>query len=220
MDDFGFNRKRQTTSPSLSDIARSPALGPHSRTSTPTRRPKGKQSVGFWDAESSPAPPSVGDDMELLPPPVRRDMPGEEGADMTKDREDEEVDEEEDADESQLPQAGSLEDKAAVAALLETFTPEQQNRYETFRRAALGKGAVKKIIQGFLGQSVPNTGDVIIAGCGKLFVGEMTERAREVMTEWGDTGPIRPDHLREAFRRYKEDTGTMKSSVFKKRRFS
>lgn len=27
--------------------------------------------------------------------------------------------------------------------------------------------------------------------------------AREVMEEWGDAGAIRPEHLREAHRRYK-----------------
>lgn len=66
---------------------------------------------------------------------------------------------------------------------------------------------------------------IVVAGFSKVYVGEIIEKggykpnqpyhcalfllihlyiiAREVMEEWGDAGAIRPEHLREAHRRYK-----------------
>jgi transcription initiation factor TFIID subunit 11 len=46
-----------------------------------------------------------------------------------------------------------------------------------------------------------------VSGVAKVFVGEMVESALEVMDECGDTGPITPAHLREAFRRYQKKAG-------------
>lgn len=48
---------------------------------------------------------------------------------------------------------------------------------------------------------------IVVSGCAKLFVGEMVEKALEIMSEWSDAGPIRPEHLREAYRRYKNERG-------------
>jgi transcription initiation factor TFIID subunit 11 len=47
----------------------------------------------------------------------------------------------------------------------------------------------------------------VVSGVGKVFVGEMVESALDIMDERGDTGPIQPEHLREAFRRYQLRTG-------------
>lgn len=54
----------------------------------------------------------------------------------------------------------------------------------------------------------------VVAGFSKVYVGEIVEMAREVMEEWGQTGAIRPDHIREAHRRYKQ---TSSSSVIGKK---
>jgi hypothetical protein len=40
---------------------------------------------------------------------------------------------------------------------------------------------------------------------GKIFIGEITERARKIQLEKGVTGPIQPEHLLEAHRLYKEE---------------
>lgn len=81
-----------------------------------------------------------------------------------------------------------------------------------------------------LSQSVPPSVITTINGYTKVFIGQLIERARDVQTEWmasathlpsgeaipatasvsertleRDRGPLLPDHLREALRRYKKE---------------
>lgn len=74
----------------------------------------------------------------------------------------------------------------------------------------------------------------VVAGFSKVYVGEIIEKgkklkvffflcmqhndiknkkkiARDIMEEWGHDGSIRPEHLREAHRRYKKDQITTTS---------
>ncbi|KAI9099838.1 hTAFII28-like protein conserved region-domain-containing protein [Phlyctochytrium arcticum] len=110
-------------------------------------------------------------------------------------------------------------DAEVERALLATFTPEQQQRYEVFRRAHFQKGAMKKVLQTVLGQNVTESSAIVVAGAAKLFVGEMTEKAREIMEERKESGPIRPEHLREAYRRHKHEPSAFKPPKFRERRF-
>uniref|UniRef100_K3W7R8 TAFII28-like protein domain-containing protein n=1 Tax=Globisporangium ultimum (strain ATCC 200006 / CBS 805.95 / DAOM BR144) TaxID=431595 RepID=K3W7R8_GLOUD len=50
--------------------------------------------------------------------------------------------------------------------------------------------------------SVNNVMAIVMAGMTKVFVGELTAEARRIMDKHGETGPIRPRHLREAHRKY------------------
>ena len=56
----------------------------------------------------------------------------------------------------------------------------------------------------------------MISGVGKIFVGEIVETALDVMAERGEVGPIGPEHLREAFRRYQKRTGKVKNRLYQK----
>ncbi|KAJ3092367.1 hypothetical protein HK102_008156 [Quaeritorhiza haematococci] len=100
------------------------------------------------------------------------------------------------------------QNREAMKALLDTFTEEEMSRYETYRRSHLPKNAVKKLVQSLMGQPVPQNIGIIVGGVGKLFVGQMVEKAREVMEDWGDEGAIQPVHLREAYRRYRNESKT------------
>ncbi|KAI8909756.1 taf11 protein [Gorgonomyces haynaldii] len=111
------------------------------------------------------------------------------------------------------------EDRQAIKALLDTFDEEQLQRYEAYRRAHLPKAQIKKMVSNYIGQSIPQSVAIIVAGVGKVFVGELTEMALSVMEERGDKGPIRPVHLREAFRRYRQSRDRIPNRGFKKRLF-
>lgn len=88
-----------------------------------------------------------------------------------------------------------------VGEIMKHFTPDQQNRYECYRRSAFGKNAIKRLMQSVTGNNVSHKTSIVMAGVTKIFVGEIVETARTVMEEWKETGPIRPRHLREAYRR-------------------
>ncbi|KAF9267197.1 TAFII28-domain-containing protein [Marasmius fiardii PR-910] len=97
--------------------------------------------------------------------------------------------------------------KDNLKVLMENLSPEQYDRFEAYRRHALPKQAVRKVIQQTVGAQVSQPVAQIIAGFSKVFVGEIVEKARAVQARRGDTGPLSPDHLREAYRMYQEETG-------------
>jgi transcription initiation factor TFIID subunit 11 len=128
----------------------------------------------------------------------------------------------------------TLEDEQAerqrLAILIEAMTPEQKELYQLYRRVKLKKEHVRRLANHTLSQSVPSSIVLTLMGVTKLFMGEIVERARDVQYEcmaksevdptrqrWPegtkprekkremDRGPITPDHLREALRRYKKD---------------
>ncbi|KAF9918241.1 transcription initiation factor TFIID subunit 11 [Linnemannia zychae] len=114
--------------------------------------------------------------------------------------------------------------KDELKALLDCFSEEQLQRYEVYRRSVLSRPTIKKLVGTILNQQVTQTMAFVVAGFCKVFVGEMVEKAREVMEDWGETGPIRPEHLREAQRRYKKEevqrgTGVQTSYGYKRRMF-
>ncbi|KAH9254521.1 hypothetical protein BASA81_007463 [Batrachochytrium salamandrivorans] len=134
------------------------------------------------------------------------------------------VDEEEDDAEEQMLQmpTATAEDREATKALLDTFSPEQLQRYEVYRRAHLPKSSIRKYLQTVVGGIVPASVGIIVGGCGKLFVGEIVEEALSFMEELGEpeNTPIRPDHLREAFRRYRlAHSNSMGTHIHKKQLF-
>ncbi|KAK0191507.1 TAFII28-domain-containing protein [Armillaria gallica] len=97
--------------------------------------------------------------------------------------------------------------KDNLKVLMDNFSPDQYDRFEAYRRHALPKQAVRKVIQQTVGQQVSQPVAQIVAGFAKVFVGEVVEKARAVQARRGETGPLSPDHLREAYRLYQEETG-------------
>ena len=97
-----------------------------------------------------------------------------------------------------LTRAVVWRDRAVAGSL----TAAQTARYDDWKRSRLHAPTVKRVIGGVAGTSkMPASFPIVMGGIAKLFVGDVVERAREVMAEWGHIGPIRPLHLREAHRR-------------------
>ncbi|EJD38350.1 TAFII28-domain-containing protein, partial [Auricularia subglabra TFB-10046 SS5] len=97
--------------------------------------------------------------------------------------------------------------KADLKVLMDHFSPLQRERYESYRRSYFNKQAVRRLIHQSLGLTVSPQVAQVVAGFSKVFVGEIIEKARQVQTQRRETGPLSPDHLREAYRLYQDETG-------------
>ncbi|KAF5733591.1 transcription initiation factor TFIID subunit 11 [Tripterygium wilfordii] len=134
----------------------------------------------------------------------------------TKNKEDDDEEEEENVEVelSKFPSSADPTKMARMQSILSQFTDEQMSRYESFRRSALQKSNMRRLLVSVTGSqkiSLPMT--IAVCGIAKLFVGELVETARVVMTERKDSGPIRPCHIREAYRRLKLDGKVPKRSA-------
>lgn len=92
------------------------------------------------------------------------------------------------------------EDRTRMLELLKTFTPSQMERYECYRRSNLSKPMLRKLFKAASGVTLNANGLIILAGISKMFVGEMVEKARDIMKAKGlnEYEEIQPEHLRAA----------------------
>jgi len=94
------------------------------------------------------------------------------------------------------------EDREKMQLLVSRFTEDQLDRYAMYRRAALPKTTIKRIMTNITGCSVGHNVVIAMAGIAKVFAGEVVEEALNNMEEAGESGqPVRPKHLREAVRK-------------------
>ncbi|KAK8520544.1 hypothetical protein V6N12_004479 [Hibiscus sabdariffa] len=131
-----------------------------------------------------------------------------------KEYDDDEEEENVDVELSKFPSSGDPTKMAKMQAILSQFTENQMSRYESFRRSALQKSNMRRLLVSITGSqkiSLPMT--IVVCGIAKMFVGELVEKARMVMTERKESGPIRPCHIREAYRRLKLEGKVPRRSV-------
>lgn len=62
--------------------------------------------------------------------------------------------------------------------LIDSMDDKQLNRYEFFRRTNLNSSGIKKLVNSITGISVSNEFAKLLSGVGKVFVGEIVERAK------------------------------------------
>lgn len=92
------------------------------------------------------------------------------------------------------------DEKEKMQVLWSQFTEEQLNRYEMFRRSTFPKASIKRFMQSISGTSVSQNVVIAMSGIAKVFVGELVEEAINIQTRYGESGPVEPKHLREAYR--------------------
>lgn len=156
------------------------------------------------------------EDDELVPADPKPQRPEDE---------DEEMEEEEDDDEdtgilkgkTTSGTSGDDLEKEKMKLLISHFNEEQMSRYESFRRANVNRSSVKKLANAVLNQSITANVVVTLCSASKVFVGEIMEKAREIQQrmdppppdEVDKARPIKPEHLREAWRLFKMENGTV-----------
>lgn len=86
----------------------------------------------------------------------------------------------------------------------------QLHRYESFRRSGFLKVNIKKLVNNVLNQACNPNFIIAVSGVAKVFVGEMVCKAKEVQERWGDSGPLMPAHMHEAYRLLYKDVPNMK----------
>ncbi|GAB7340529.1 hypothetical protein MBLNU457_6947t1 [Dothideomycetes sp. NU457] len=131
-----------------------------------------------------------------------------------------------------LSKAALEEEKSRRAMFLLQVPAAHFQLYELWNRVHLKSEVVRRLTNQTLSQSVPKNVVTTISAYSKVFAGEIVDRARGVQREWvaamdklptgernvmigdgeggaqvqeRDLGPLTPDHLREALRRYKLD---------------
>ncbi|XP_074281872.1 transcription initiation factor TFIID subunit 11 [Silene latifolia] len=147
-------------------------------------------------------------------PPLARTLQLNNNKTKDEDGDDEDEDEQMDVAMGKFPPSGDPDKLAKMQTILSQFTEEQMSRYEAFRRAGFQKSNMKRLLVSITGSqkiSVPMT--IVVSGIAKMFVGELVETAKIVMSERRETGPIRPCHMREAYRRLKLEGKVPRRSV-------
>lgn len=101
---------------------------------------------------------------------------------------------------AQLEKEAEEDEKEKMQVLWSQFTEEQLNRYEMFRRSTFPKASIKRLMQSISGSSMSQNVVIAMSGIAKVFVGELVEEALKIQKRYGESGPVEPKHLREAYR--------------------
>nr|CAB3266788.1 transcription initiation factor TFIID subunit 11-like [Phallusia mammillata] len=95
------------------------------------------------------------------------------------------------------------EERLRMHRLVTSFSDDQLNRYEMYRRSSFPKASIKRLMQNIAGCSVSQNVVIAMSGVAKVYVGEIMEQALDVMEGLGEQPPVKPRHIREAVRRLK-----------------
>ena len=83
--------------------------------------------------------------------------------------------------------------------------PKVAERYQIFRKGVIEKEKLKKYIFNKYDITISDTSSKILTVICKIFVGEVVEKARELMSIANLEGPIKPKYYKMAYRIVSED---------------
>jgi len=115
--------------------------------------------------------------------------------------------------------------------LVSHFDEQQMARYAAFRRANIRRASVKRYASQLLSQPISNNVAVVLAGMSKVLIGDVIELARDLQekdlarersqqnlpepSDSEEPEPLLPIYIREAWRIYKKEQGTVPGSRVK-----
>ncbi|XP_050108851.1 transcription initiation factor TFIID subunit 11 [Malus sylvestris] len=157
-------------------------------------------------APSAAAPKATAITRTRTTPTAAATAPSASARPAVKNKDDDDDDDEDnmDVELGKFSATGDPDKMAKMQAILSQFSEEQMSRYESFRRAGFQRANMKRLLTSISGTpKISAPMNIVVSGIAKMFVGELVETARIVMSERKESGPIRPCHLREAYRRLK-----------------
>ncbi|CDO92063.1 unnamed protein product [Kluyveromyces dobzhanskii CBS 2104] len=83
-----------------------------------------------------------------------------------------------------MPRPRELDETELKKLFMSRLDEEQMNRYEVFKRTSLAKNQIKKISGVVTNQTVANNINLLLGGVGKIFVGEIVEKALDIKEKW------------------------------------
>jgi len=87
------------------------------------------------------------------------------------------------------------------ATLLASMNERELDRYEAYRRSCLPRSKMRKLLMSL--SSLPVHDDkilIVICSLAKMFVGQLIQESRHLAASVGESGPLRPEHVRKAFK--------------------
>lgn len=83
-----------------------------------------------------------------------------------------------------LPRPRELDETELKKLFMANLDEDQMDRYEVFKRTSLAKNQIKKISGIVTNQTVANNINLLLGGIGKIFVGEIIEKALDIKEKW------------------------------------
>lgn len=107
-----------------------------------------------------------------------------------------------------------IEDTKLSKKALKMFSndPEVSGRYNSFKETKIDKNKLKNYVFNKYDITISETSSSILAISCKIFLGEIVEKARELMSQDKLNGPIPPKYYRQAYKLVSEE---FKGPLFK-----
>ncbi len=119
----------------------------------------------------------------------------------------------------------TMSSREKLGLLMANFDETQMAQYERYSRANINKAGVKKLANSVLNQSITANVVLSLSGLSKVFICEVVEKAMEVKQRMNEAAgldeskgqlPLQPEHIREAWRLFKFESGTVPSAKWRR----
>lgn len=92
-------------------------------------------------------------------------------------------------------------EKEKYAYLNFSKDPEKKKRYKAFKDSKIDSSKVKKYLSTVHNVTAGDMTSLILAAVSKIYLGELVEEARAIMTQRDELGAIQPIHLKLAYQK-------------------